>query len=154
MGVQACQECGWIVEGGYEGCRAHFETLLARDFSDPLYFRTHRLMVDAYCLQHPEDFCRSANSLAAHLAGLCAIVERGASPAVGPELLHRWLNGDRRLDKPMLPAERGAVTLGDLPAEAAPGEWAEAVRAWADSIWAAYVPLHAVARAWLDEAKI
>lgn len=49
-----CDECGWAEAGGRQGCRERFEAYLARDYSDPQFFRAHRLLVDAYCLQHPE----------------------------------------------------------------------------------------------------
>lgn len=148
----ACDECAWAEAGGREGCRARFEALIARDFSDPLYFGTHRLLVDAYCLQHPEQYCASGKSLAAHLAGLGWILEEGAAAAVGPEALRRWLSGDRRIDKPSLPETRGELTIGDLPEAAAPAQWAAEVRRWAESVWAAYGALHDLARDWIAEA--
>jgi hypothetical protein len=151
-GVQACDQCGWRDAGGRQGCRERFEAFLARDFSDPLFFRTHRMFVDTYCLQHPEDFCASAKSLAAHLAGLCWILEGGAGTAVGPDRLRRWLDGARRLDKPELPEMRGAMTIGDLPSEGDAGAWTGAVRAWAESTWAAYADLQPLARQWVAEA--
>ncbi|HYE27674.1 MAG TPA: DUF5946 family protein [Allosphingosinicella sp.] len=153
MAAAPCDECGWAAAGGREGCRARFDSFLARDFSDAHYFRTHRLFVDTYCLQHPDQFCASGKSLAAHLAGLGWILAGEASAAVGPAKLHRWLNGARLLDKPDLPKRRGGITVGDLPAEAPPSEWAEAVRRWAESTWAAYAPLHATARRWIAEAE-
>jgi hypothetical protein len=153
MAPEACEGCGWIVEGGTEGCRAAFEALLARDFSDARFFAVHRLFVDCYCLQHPEDYCASAKSLAAHLVGLAQIVEDGVSAATGSADLRNWLDGQRSLDKPALPAERGAMTLGDLDGIEEPPAWREAISNWADSVWAAYAPLHAVARAWLAQTR-
>jgi hypothetical protein len=153
MAPEACEGCGWIVEGGTAGCRAAFEALLARAFSDPSFFGAHRLFVDCYCLQHPDDYCASAKSLAAHLSGLAQIVEEGASPATGSPDLRNWLDGDRRLDKPALPAARGSTTLGDLEAIEDPAAWSEAVRRWAHSIWDAYAPLHGLAREWLAQAR-
>lgn len=149
----ACDECGWAEAGGREACRARFEAFLARDFSDPLYFRAHRMFVDAYCLQHPEQYCASAKSLAAHLGGLCWIIEEGASTAVGPDALRRWLSGERSLSKPAIPAARGAITIGNLPTGAAAVEWAQAVRRWSEAVWVAYEPLHPVARAWIEAAQ-
>ena len=73
-------------------------------------------------------------------------------PAVGPERLHRWLNGDRRLEKPPLPERRGATTIGDLPQDSDSAVWAAAVRVWADDVWSAYSPLHPLARTWAAEA--
>lgn len=140
------------VAGGTDGCRAIFDELAGRDFTDARYFLTHRLLVDVYSLQHPERYCASAKSLAAHLCGLCEILERGASRAVGTESLRRWLDGARELDKPELPADRGALTIADVRDAATPEEHARRVEAWARSTWAAYAPLHALAREWLDRA--
>ena len=149
---EPCDECGRPAAGGRTGCRATFDEYVARDFSNALYFRTHRMFVDTYALQHPDEFCRSAKSLAAHVVGLCAILEQGASPAVGADALRRWLDAGRRLDKPNLPPRRGEMTIGDLPAEADPAAWAESVRRWAESTWAAYAEIHPLAREWLAQA--
>jgi hypothetical protein len=150
--MEPCDECGWRDAGGREGCRQRFDQLIARDFSDALYFRTHRLFVDTYCLQHPDQFCRSAKSLAAHLVGLCWILECNASPAVGPKQLHHWLNGPRQLDKPGLPSSYGQRTIGNLPVDADPRAWGEVVWTWAEETWRAYSELHPLARDWLARA--
>lgn len=151
--MERCHGCGWEVEGGYEACRRRFDEVIARDFSNALYFGIHRLVVDTYCLQHPDEFCASAKSLAAHLVGLCSILEDGASPANGSPALQKWLNGARDFPKPVIPERRGAMTIGDLPFDSGSGEWERAVRAWADETWRAYQPLHATAREWLAEVK-
>lgn len=141
------------MEGGTAGCRADFDSLLARDYEDARYFAVHRLFVDAYCLQHPDDFCRSAKSLAAHLVGLQAVVEGGGDTARGPDALRRWLDGPGSLPKPQVPDARGGLTLSDLPRGDDPGAWAIAVRRWADDVWAAYADLHPTARAWAGAAQ-
>ena len=151
--VEACRGCGRPVEGGTAGCRAAFEALLARDFSDARFFGMHRLFVDCYCLQHPDDYCASAKSLAAHLVGLAAIVEGDANPATGSSDLRNWLDGNPALDKPALPGERGTVTLADVEGIEAPAAWREAVSQWAASVWAAYAPLHGLAREWLAQSR-
>lgn len=153
MVLEECHGCGWKVEGGAFRCRSRFETILARDFSDVRYFRTHRLLVDTYCLQHPDEFCASAKSLAAHLVGLCWILELGAKPSIGPEKLHRWLDGDRHLEKTAIPRERGRLTIGDLPQEDDPVLWGKAVWRWAEETWSSYHTLHTVAREWLSQAQ-
>jgi hypothetical protein len=78
-----------VVRGGTAACQAIFDELLARDFSDIAYFQVHRMMVDTYCLQHPDRYCVSAKSLAAHLTGLCRLIEHDGSRAVGSELVRR-----------------------------------------------------------------
>lgn len=72
--TERCSGCGLVVRGGTAGCQAIMDDLLARDFSNVAYFRVHRMMVDTYCLQHPERYCVSAKSLAAHLTGLCWLI--------------------------------------------------------------------------------
>jgi hypothetical protein len=151
--AEACDECGWAEAGGRDGCRARFEAFLARDFSDARYFASHRMLVDVYCLQHPDQYCASPKSLAAHLAGLGWILEEGAATAVGPDSLRRWLSGNRRLDKPPLPAARGSITVGDLPTDGSAAQWSMAVRRWAEDVWTAYSALHPVARLWIEAAR-
>jgi hypothetical protein len=125
---------------------------LARDYEDSAFFAVHRMFVDTYSLQHPERYCRSAKSLAAHLVGLGLILEEGISAASGAPALRAWLDGNRELEKPPLPERRGEITLGDVESIADPGPWREAVRGWAVSTWQAYAELHALARRWAAEA--
>lgn len=150
--VSACSGCGQSTPGGTAGCHALYGELVGRDFTDVRYFLVHRLLVDTYCLQHPDRYCRSAKSLAAHLCGLCHILERGASRAVGGESLRSWLDGARELAKPELPEARGRLTLADVRDADSPEEHARRVEAWARSTWEAYAPLHGTAREWLDHA--
>ena len=138
---------------GTEECQAIFHAFVARDFSEALYFRTHRMLVDTYALQHPDTYCISAKSLAAHLAGLCWFMHNEGGRALGPESLHRWLSGRTDLIKPSLPAARGVLTIGDIDPGAEPDEYAAAVERWARSTWAAYQPLHSVAERWLSDAQ-
>jgi hypothetical protein len=125
------------------------DELLARDFSDVMYFRVHRLLVDVYCLQHPERYCVSFKSLAAHLAGLCWSLEHGGSTAVPSEAIRRWVERHPDLNKPALPEGRGALTIAHVRSAPDPVAHARAVDEWARSTWAAYTGLQAVAREWV-----
>lgn len=151
--VEPCAGCGLQVAGGTEGCQAIFDELLARDFGDVAYFRVHRLLVDVYSLQHPERYCASAKSLAAHLGGLCCILEHGASRAIGAEWMRAWLNGTPPLGKPDLPRSRGALTIKSVRDAAGPVAHGEAVEGWARATWEAYAALHPIARAWVAAAR-
>jgi hypothetical protein len=151
--LQPCDGCGLRVQGGTEGCRALFDELVARDFSDVLYFRVHRLMVDVYALQHPARFCKSAKSLAAHLCGLYSILEADASRAVGDAALRRWLDGKVDLEKPELPSVRGELTIDSVRDTSDPESYARAVDRWARSTWDAYAPLHPLAREWFERTR-
>lgn len=149
-----CGECGMMVEGGSTGCHRLFEELLARDFSNPLYFRSHRMMVDAYCLQHPERYCRSSKSLAAHLVSLCSMIEAGEDRAVGAESIREWLDGRSPVEKPDLPESRGELTVDSLTGSETPEQHSAAVERWARSTWDAYAPLHDLARQWLEQTEL
>ena len=152
--MSSCIGCGLVIEQGTAGCRARFDSLLARDFGNALYFRMHRKMVDTYALQHPDDFCASAKSLAAHLAGLSWFIDNpAASAAIGPDALHKWLSGRKDLGRPELPTFRGTVTIGDIDMDSDPVEYGRAIDRWARSTWDAYSPLHATARDWLRQAQ-
>jgi len=107
-----------------------------------------RLTIDVYCLQHPDRYCVSAKSLAAHLTGLCWALEHGISEG-GLRELQRRLDGRRHLVKPPLPADRGTLTVGDIAGVAGPDEYMKALDAWARSTWAAYADLQETARGWI-----
>jgi hypothetical protein len=113
----------------------------------PSYAPT-RLTIDVYCLQHPDRYCVSAKSLAAHLTGVCWAVEHGISEG-GPRELQRRLEGRRDLVKPSIPADRGNLTVADIASVVGPGEYTKALELWARSTWAAYADLHETARAWI-----
>jgi hypothetical protein len=84
-----CPDCGAHTSNGKPGCQAIFEELIARDFSDFRYGRTHRLLVDLYAVQHHE-YIASGKSFAAHLTGVCAALEY---PGVDVNVaVQRWLN--------------------------------------------------------------
>jgi hypothetical protein len=150
--AERCSGCGLIVRDGTAGCQAIMDHLLARDFSDAAYFRVHRMMVDTYCLQHPNRYCVSAKSLAAHLTGLCWLVEHGGDRRVGSELLRRWLNASPRIEKPEIPSFRGSLTIADVCEAPNPEAYAGALELWARSTWEAYSALHSLARQWIEQA--
>ncbi|MDP9266655.1 MAG: DUF5946 family protein [Chloroflexota bacterium] len=149
--TDTCAGCHLAVEGGTEACQALFDRMTLRVMSDARYARVHRLAVDAYTLQHPDRYCRSAKSLAAHLTGMCCGLEHGGSEATYAAL-QQWLNGRSPVEKSRIPAFRGATTLADALAAEDPVAHARAVEEWARSTWEAYAPLHALARRWIAEA--
>lgn len=150
--TDCCSGCGLVVPGGAVSCQAIVDELWAREFSDVSYFGVHRMTVDTYSLQHPERYCASPKSLAAHLTGLCWLLEREGNRAVGSESLQQWLNGTPRLEKPAIPSFRGKLTVADVGEAASPAAYARAVEAWARSTWEAYSSLHPLARNWIQLA--
>jgi hypothetical protein len=149
--VEACGECGFVVPGGSAGCQRAFEELVARDFSNVLFGRWHRALVDVYALQHPDRYCASAKSFAAHAGGLCCWLERGGD-AETYRALQRFLDGRSPIVRPATPTMRGALTIGDVAAAAGPRAYGEALDRWARATWSAYAALHTTARGYLDAA--
>ncbi len=148
MAASRCTGCGLLVEGGAEGCREIFAALGVRAWEDVRIGRLHWILVDAYALQHPDPFCISAKSLAAHLTGLCAGLEHADDPTVRPRL-QRWINGSSPVTKPELPEFRGTLTIADVQAAGDSADYERVVGAWTQDVWAAYAPLQALAREWI-----
>ena len=149
--MNRCPGCGLESTGGAAGCQSRFHELTARDFSDYRYGRFHRMAVDTYCVQHPEQYCVSAKSLVAHLGGLYCAFEQGADPEIY-RALQRLLNGKPALEKPALPSSRGEVTIADVLSAPDPDSYGREVKRWARSVWDAHAPVHPFVRRWLQDA--
>lgn len=145
-----CPLCGAVL-GGTEGCVTRSQQLLVQAQQDARYAGVYRLAFDAFCMQHPERYGVSVKSYAAHLMGLCHGIEHADRPNTY-WAIPAWLNHPRDILKPSLVANRGAITIADVPGDALPDEHASRVRAWATSVWLAYAPQHALAREWLKQA--
>ena len=145
--MEPCPACGAAL-GGREGCGRAFEELGLRRFSDVRYARWSRVTIDAYSLQHPDEYMRSAKSFAAHLTGAAAAIERAGDAERVNDLVVRWLSTSPALVRPVEPApgQRGGLTIADVLGVDDP---ANAIPAWTRSAWHAYAPLHATARAWI-----
>jgi hypothetical protein len=111
----------------------------------------HNLAFDAYCMQHPETYCRSAKSYAAHLTRLCCGLEHDGDPAIYAAI-QKWLNGNILLNKPQVLSMRGTLTIADVARSRDGQEYKKQVRAWAESVWAAYATQHNLVRMWLKAA--
>jgi hypothetical protein len=146
-----CEYCDAQNVGGYEGCRLLFNEITAQSLSSAVYFAVHRAAVDCYALQHPEYFCASAKSYAAHLSGLCVAIEYNRSIEVNAAI-QKWLNGPIGLQKPKVLIERGEITILHLQDVIDPAERACRVDDWCKNVWAAYAELHATARSYVQAA--
>lgn len=111
--------------------------------------RIHRMNVDSYSLQHPDQYCASAKSLIAHLCGLCCAVEYPGNPELLAGL-RRSLDGNIQILKPPMPESRGELTIESLTQAADYEAYITAARKWAISVWKAYSSLHPFAHEWLQ----
>lgn len=143
-----CPGCGALQPGGAEGCELRFQELTIRDFQDVRYFPTHRVLVDCYAMQHPEQYAVSGKSFAAHLTGLCVWLEHGGDVQLN-RAIQQWLSTNPPLERPTPPESRGRLTILDLEAAASIAEHRDIIQAWAHSIWEAYADYHTLARTWI-----
>ena len=151
MNQETCPECGAPADGGRAGCQEIYEAVANPALGSAGLGRLRDLAFDAYCLQHPDTYCRSAKSYAAHLTRLCCGIEKGGDPQVY-RAIQRWLNGAVKLDKPAVLASRGQLTVASLQSAGDPRELQTLAQLWADSVWEAYAAQHALAHAWLQQA--
>ena len=149
---EVCGGCQRLIGGGTAACRATFHRFALPVPGDTLFLRWRRPLVDVYALQHPDPFCLSATSLAAHLTGVAWIVEHPQDAAVGNDQLRRWLNSRPAIVKPPLPASYGEVRIDALLDARTPEAAAAAIQRWAGSTWEAYAALHPIAREWIAKA--
>lgn len=132
--------------GANAGCWAAWGELQARGYVDPAVGAVAPLAVDAYAAQHPGlEGRRQAQSVWVHLVSLCAILERGLSPADGIRLKHEMLRDHPSFPWLEPPADLGSTTV--LDASAATGnELPVVVRRWAASVWEAWAEHHGAVR--------
>ena len=148
----ACAECGLRTAPDQLTCPEMRDAILARDFEQPVaYWRFHRLAIDAYCLQHGP-YVKSAKSFAAHLCGMCVAFEHG-NDAETLAVINRWLSSNPSIQKPDLPAFRGALTIAHVYGIEESIQYGRAVGEWAKSVWQAYADFQSLARAWIDVAS-
>ena len=150
--TDVCEDCGAAVAGGRDGCLKLFEEVIAREFTDYRYGRTHRLTVDAYALQHPDKYMRSGKSFAAHLTGACAALEHEDALALN-QAVQKWLSTNPQVEKPAhLPQRRGDLNITYIHSAPDADEHVKRVREWARDAWGAWAEHHALARRLIDEA--
>ena len=151
MSGEPCEFCDAPGVGGYEGCRLLFNEITAQSFSSAEHFTVHRAAVDCYALQHPEYFCVSAKSYAAHLSGLCVAIEYNRSVEVNAAI-QRWLSGSIKLMKPAVLIDRGEITITHLQNLSDAVDHSQRVADWCKAVWQAYNNLQDVARSYVSAA--
>jgi len=150
-----CPHCGAQAVGGEDGCNELFREVVGREFSRPELFRVHRLTVDAYSLQHPDQYMKSAKSAVAHLTGMCWAMEGDHDPSVSVAL-SRFLDGNPRFPKPEpvpAPGQRGTMTILDIHSAPDSAEHIDRVKGWALQAWESWSDHHEQARRWVAAAK-
>jgi hypothetical protein len=129
-----CGCCGAVVPDDFESCRAMFNAVLEREYSDPDFGEAHLFTVDAYALHHSEQHGPRSNAF--HLMRLCWLVEHGGNPSIrqvrgGGRAFYKAREESYR-EFPFLepPVSRGELTVVLVLGAQAPEEQAERARVW------------------------
>lgn len=132
-------------------CWAKYGELLAREYQSPARMAYHQYTVDAFAAQHPgEQSPQAIQSVALHLASMCAVFEFGHAPADSPKLLQR-LAATGQFHALAPPAQTGSITLLHPLSANNDQEHGERVRAWAHGVWQSWGDHHGQVRSWLHE---
>lgn len=132
------------------GCWATYGEVLAREYSNPSYFRYHRLTVDAYALQHPgTPSLQAIQSIALHLCSLYTIFECGSEMSAATNLMKRMSKYKTNFSWLEPPKILGSITVRKVwESEGADAHLYE-VQEWAKSTWLAWEKHHSQVRTWV-----
>ncbi len=159
--ITVCPGCGSrlpAVEGPVHAymsaspaCWAAFNTVMAREYSDPGLMAVHRLSVDAWAVQHPGDGSRRAiQSVGLHLARLWVQVEQGLEGEAANAAMLGF--AARKADLPELPPRSTyTFTVAEVVEAAEPDAHRATVRRWAAATWADWSDQHDFIRRWARE---
>lgn len=163
MHIDVCSGCGsqlQRVDGPVHAymlsspaCWDAFNTVLAREYSDPALMEIHRLTVDTWAVQHPGDGSRRAiQSVGLHLARLMVQLEEGTSGATANDAMLDFAR--RKAELPKLPPRRAYTrTITDVVGAISPDDHRLAVRSWAEATWSDWADQHDFIRAWARRAQ-
>lgn len=158
----ACPACGHPDDGGdparpthaymsaSPACWARYGDVLAREYGDPAYWRTHRLLTDAYCGQHSiSDDRRARQSLWIHLAALMLHFEDAAPEPRIVAFLRAAAKSEDFAHLPIPEASLG-VRIDAVHAAASLESHHAAVAAYARAVYDAWSPHHGAFRGLIE----
>jgi hypothetical protein len=145
-GLQLPAKEGAVYDGYFNTCAEcwiAFGEVVGREFSNPALFgAVHTLTVDAYAVQHAGP-PHPDKSVSVHLCGLHWRLVEGRPAGQVPRLMKRMADVPREWPHFKPPADRGALTIGDVLPATEPAQHGESVRAWASEVWRTWSAHHA-----------
>jgi hypothetical protein len=147
-GSGPCQFCGSKVSGGVFECLHNVDHIAqVLDFTNPAYYLTRFLSVDAMALQHCEVHGTWNNHI--HLTRLFLIFERNVqwdyakTPQLSTIINHYKKNKTAFLTPPPL-KHRGQLTTSDLLTATSPEEGMDIVKKWAIEVYHSFNSHHSL----------
>lgn len=146
------------------GCWLAFNELLAHERLSWGYPDVHRLIVDAYSVQHPQNqelqkqlkisqrfIDASIQSVAIHLIALhFALVEKRKLPEISP-LMDQILKKGTIFQPLTPPTDLGKITIADAPKTDNFEKYRAFAWAWAEEAWLAWSKEHSQVKPWINE---
>lgn len=156
-----CPACGY--EGTFDGpvhaymspsaaCWERYGNILAREFSDADYFRSHRLLTDAYCGQHSigEDR-RARQSLYIHLSALLLHFEDDLADERIVDFLRAAARSGHEFPHLKMPQASRSVEIDDIYSARNSADHSRAVEVYAKKVLDVWRPHHPVFRELIEE---
>lgn len=135
--------------GASAGCWGAYGEVLAREYSNMTYMRSHPYTVDAYAVQHPgQPERRTIQSLIVHLITLYGMIELqrpSAEMATVRKNAVTLADGFYWLEPP---ADMGTLTVVDVLAAPDAAAHDDIVKHWATQMWHVWKSYHAPIKAW------
>jgi hypothetical protein len=123
------------------GCWAAYGEVLAREFTTPALLPIHQLSVDSYAAQHPGG-AHPDKSIDIHLVGLYLVLERRVPTTEMPGRHKHLADTVREWPHFAPPSDLGKIRADDIARAKSSEAHAQAVRAWAGSVWQAWSAHH------------
>lgn len=157
--LKPCVGCGALMPdvdgpthkyiGASPGCWAIYGEVLAKEYSDVLYYSAHQLTADTYAVQHPGAPSRqSIQSVAVHLVSLFGVLEGGFNYEQAVAIKQKLTKEREKFFWLEPPASLGEITILDVAKAKDAVEHKTVVREWATAVWRAWSPHHATVREW------
>jgi len=137
------------------GCWSVYGEVLAREYSDNVYFDIHRLTVDAFAVQHPGSKDRqSVQSVGVHLVRLCLFLEHGLAAENANEAMLEAGKNKSSFFFLEPPLNLGEITAADVHKAKSVEEHKALVKEWARCAWNAWSTHHDTIKEWLPNKAL
>lgn len=137
------------------GCWKAYTELLGYEHSLPTFPQENRLSVDAYAVQHPQNFPlqnslgvserhkrASVQSVIIHLIALYAALEKKVPLQNISTIMDRILKRKSDYEPLDPPANLGSLTVADFSPEMSEQDYKIFTKKWAQKAWHAWAPYH------------
>lgn len=130
--------------GGNAACWKTYGDILAREYGDPRYMKSHRWTVDAYAAQHPgKPDPRATSSVYIHLMALYLLIEKNKTSTEATEAMQMVTREQKdQMTWLPIPQNLGTITVIDVIQATTPDAHDSLVKQWAQSVWRAWSDHH------------